>query len=75
LILLDVIMPRMGGVEAFHKLRTMGYDAPVLFMSGYTEDKLENMPQLENAALIRKPFTIKDLMEEIARLIGDEWKN
>ncbi len=69
LFLLDVIMPEVGGVEAFHKLRSMGYDRPVLFMSGYTEEKLKNLKDLENASLIRKPFTMKDLVRKVQEMI------
>ena len=70
LFLLDVIMPEMGGVEAFHKLRSMGYDRPVLFMSGYTQEKLGNLGDLENASHIHKPFTIKDLVGRINEMLN-----
>jgi PAS domain S-box-containing protein len=70
LFLVDVIMPDMGGVEAFHKLRSMGYDRPVLFMSGYTEERLRNLKDLENASLIRKPFTMRDLVGRIREMIN-----
>jgi len=65
LFLLDVIMPEMGGVEAYHSLRSLGYDVPVLFMSGYTEERLKNLSELKNASLLRKPFTMKDLLKNI----------
>lgn len=68
LFLLDVIMPEMGGVQAFHNLRSMGYDTPVLFMSGYTEERLQNIADLKNASLIHKPFTMKDLVQKIQDL-------
>ncbi|MBF9015794.1 MULTISPECIES: ATP-binding protein [unclassified Oceanispirochaeta] len=69
LFLLDVIMPEMGGVHAFNNLRSMGYDMPVLFMSGYTEERLHNIADLKDASLIHKPFTMKDLVQEIQSLI------
>ncbi|MDC7234941.1 MAG: ATP-binding protein [Spirochaetales bacterium] len=65
LFLLDVIMPEMGGEQAFQSLRSLGYDVPVLFMSGYTEERLKNIAELKNASLIHKPFTMKDLIEKI----------
>ncbi len=69
LFLLDVIMPEMGGVQAFNIIRSMGYDRPVLFMSGYTEDRLQNLSDLQNTALIHKPFTMKDLIGKIRELM------
>lgn len=68
LFLLDVIMPEMGGVQAFNNLRSMGYDMPVLFMSGYTEERLQNIADLQNTSLIHKPFTMKDLIKNIQDL-------
>jgi two-component system cell cycle sensor histidine kinase/response regulator CckA len=68
--LLDVIMPEMGGVQAFHNLRSLGYDVPVLFMSGYTEERLKNLSDLRNAALIHKPFTMKDLIAQIQFILN-----
>ena len=68
LFLLDVIMPEMGGVQAFHNIRSLGYDMPVLFMSGYTEERLQNIADLKDASLIHKPFTMKDLVQKIQSL-------
>jgi PAS domain S-box-containing protein len=70
LFLLDVIMPELGGVQAYHKLRSSGYDVPVLFMSGYTEERLKNLPEFHNVGLIRKPFTLKDLTARIQALLA-----
>jgi len=69
LFVLDVIMPEMGGVQAYHNLRTLGYDTPVLFMSGYTEERLQNLSELKEASLIHKPFTMKDLLMKIATIL------
>ncbi len=69
LFLLDVIMPELGGVEAYHRLRASGYNVPVLFMSGYTEERLQNLSELKEASLIRKPFTMKDLLMQIDTIL------
>jgi len=34
-------------------------------MSGYTEERLKNLSELKNASLLRKPFTMKDLLKNI----------
>jgi len=37
LVLLDVVMPVMGGPDAYHAIREIAPDTPVLFTNGYTE--------------------------------------
>jgi CheY-like chemotaxis protein len=55
LLITDVVMPKMGGrelVEAIHALRA---DIPVLFISGYTKDRV---PQDgARVGFLQKPFT------------------
>ena len=42
LILLDIVMPNIGGQEVFEQLVKLGCDAPVIFTSGYHEDAARN---------------------------------
>jgi CheY-like chemotaxis protein len=46
-VLLDLSMPRMGGAEAFRRLREIRPDIPILMMSGYTEQVVA--PQFSNS--------------------------
>ena len=70
LILMDVVMPVMGGVEAFHQIRKAGFNTPVLFSSGYTQEKLADLGSLDNIKLMYKPFTLKELSTKLKELLS-----
>ena len=72
LVMLDVIMPRKNGKEAYDEIRRIAPDIKVLFTSGYTadvisrkgisEEKLHFLPKpLAPDALLRKLREILDL--------------
>ena len=70
LILMDVVMPVMGGVETFHQIRKAGIETPVLFSSGYTQEKLADLGSLDNIRLMHKPFTLKELNANLKELLS-----
>jgi len=64
LILLDMIMPQMGGSETWHAVRASDARAKVLFMSGYSgEAPPPTGPGV--VGYIHKPFTINLLAETV----------
>ncbi len=66
LLLTDVVMPGMSGVELADALRGHRPSVKVLFMSGYTDDMTIRRGILaEEAALIRKPFASAALLGKI----------
>jgi PAS domain S-box-containing protein len=71
LIIMDMIMPDMGGGEAIDRIRELNPQARVILASGYSingeaKDILERGGALE---FIQKPFQIQELSEKIDRLI------
>jgi CheY-like chemotaxis protein len=62
-ILLDVIMPEMDGLEALEELRKSS-DVPVVIMSAYgNADKVEQARQLGIECFLNKPFDTEVLRE------------
>jgi PAS domain S-box-containing protein len=58
LLLTDVIMPRMSGVELAERLRARHEGLRVVFMSGYTDDVVTRSGLLaQRGRLLQKPFT------------------
>ncbi|MBN2525834.1 MAG: response regulator [Deltaproteobacteria bacterium] len=62
LLLTDVVMPGMNGVQLFREMQDWVPDIKVLYMSGYTGDAFEkNNISMEGLPLIYKPFTASEL--------------
>ncbi len=72
LVVLDLIMPRMGGEEALRELRRIDSRVPVLISSGLGEEKLaDQFSKAKRLGFIQKPFSLKILREKISALLGD----
>ncbi len=68
LVVLDMMMPVMGGRECFEQLRTRT-DVPVLVTTGHTSDDAAQQLIAQGAAFLEKPFPAADLVREAARLL------
>ena len=70
LLLTDVIMPGMSGLELVAKLRNRRPTMAILFMSGY-DNELVNKKSLETtASFLPKPFSPRALLKHINSLLG-----
>jgi signal transduction histidine kinase/DNA-binding response OmpR family regulator len=67
LIITDIIMPDMNGVEMVKELRKRGVTAPVIYISGYDEMQIESLEP--EASFLRKPFTIEALVKAINQVL------
>ena len=71
LILLDVIMPEMGGVNTFYMLREINPDLKILLISGFS--KHENIQKLLNDGangFIQKPFSIYEISKILHEVLN-----
>jgi CheY-like chemotaxis protein len=73
IIVLDVVMPNMDGIEIIHWLTDVGYTGRLIVMSGYADGDrlgraLSDAGERIAIALLRKPFRIAELK---AALNGD----
>ena len=64
LIITDVVMPEMDGPTLIEKLREHYTDVKIIFMSGYTEDRLKEQFG-ERVHFLPKPFTLKQLATKV----------
>ena len=67
MLLTDIIMPAMGGVELAEKFSAEFPGIPVLFMSGYTDQIMRHWDTL--SAYIQKPFALSDLLTQVRELL------
>ena len=72
----DVIMPQVRGLELAKRVTELHPDICVIFMSGYSEDALlENrFLSQKNTILIQKPFDPEDLAQKIRESLDDKCK-
>jgi DNA-binding NtrC family response regulator len=64
--LMDIVMPKMNGVEAFRKIREMDPAASVILMTAYSEEELIQIARDEGAHhVVHKPIRIDQLIELI----------
>ena len=61
LLLTDVVMPGMGGLELALRVRALSPSLPILFMSGYTENNVRDRMGPIGSGFIGKPFSRGEL--------------
>jgi PAS domain S-box-containing protein len=70
LVLLDVVMPGLGGPETWEQMRGLRDGLRVLFTSGYADDRfLARLPP--NAEVLGKPYRTEELLSRIRKKLDD----
>jgi two-component system cell cycle sensor histidine kinase/response regulator CckA len=73
LVILDLVMPDLGGSKAFDMIRRINPQANVLLSSGYSADgQASFILQRGCNGFIQKPFNLKELSEKIIEILGDD---
>ena len=68
LVILDLVMPRMGGVDAYKEMTKLNPLIKVLYVSGY--DKHQSLQDVDSSLkVIAKPFNINVLSREIRKTL------
>jgi two-component system cell cycle sensor histidine kinase/response regulator CckA len=76
LLLTDVVLPGLSGPQLAQRLRKDNPLLPVLYMSGYTDDTLNQHGMLEaGIALLTKPFTRIELLRKLRDLLDPAWSS
>ncbi len=71
IVLLDVVMPVMGGEECLPLLRQIKPDARIILMSGFTEHEMKKrFVGQKVGGFLPKPFPSRKLLEEVNRIIA-----
>ena len=63
----DIVMPRLNGVELMHALAASHPDLPVILISGYATGALADLGIATPCAILSKPFRAERLLEEVRR--------
>jgi DNA-binding NtrC family response regulator len=69
LVLTDVRMPHMSGIELTHKILTIKPDMKVVIMTAYemTEEMLSGVPVVRHSEILKKPFRLAEICESVKR--------
>lgn len=68
LVLLDIEMPDMNGIETFERMKELPVKVPVIFLtaSGYEDDVMSAI-RLGAVNYLKKPFYPEELMKRVAK--------
>ena len=70
LVILDIVMPHMGGGEAYDRMKGINPKVKVLLSSGYSIDsQAKELLQRGCDAFIQKPFSINELSQKIREVL------
>ncbi|MCP4654671.1 MAG: response regulator [bacterium] len=73
LVLLDLTMPGMSGIEMMRQIREVRPDVPVFVMTGHREgDILSQLDPGEITGFLGKPFQPPELLAKIQQALGDD---
>jgi len=70
LILLDVQMPEMDGIQTLERIKTIDKNIPVILVSAHlTDERIERAMKLGMFDYIEKPFDIKEVKCKVERAL------
>jgi two-component system, cell cycle sensor histidine kinase and response regulator CckA len=73
LVVSDIMMPHMDGIELKRKAAVLRPDVKFLFMSGYSEEVIEQLQTMgHGCAFLEKPFLPRDLVIKVQGLLRGE---
>jgi PAS domain S-box-containing protein len=74
MVILDVIMPKMNGKDAFDKISALSPGIKALFMSGYPADIISCKSILsETCNLVTKPLNTKTFLGKVRGILDSYW--
>ena len=72
LLLTDIVMPEMDGIELAQKAAEIAPDMRVMFITGFAAVALKAGKAQPSAKVLSKPFHLRDLVAEVDRLFQTE---
>ena len=72
LLITDVGLPGLNGRQLAEGARAAQTDLPVLFITGYADKSLDTLWLASNMAVLRKPFTLDELIAHVRSLLKAE---
>lgn len=70
LLLSDIVMPEMDGIELAQRCAEISPETKVIFITGFAAVSLKAGREAPQAKVLSKPFHLKDLVMEVQRTFG-----
>ena len=71
LLLTDIVMPLMDGIELARRASELDPELKIMFITGFAAVTLNtDMQAPKDAKVLSKPFHLKDLVQEVDRLLA-----
>jgi CheY-like chemotaxis protein len=72
LVILDMVMPEMGGGEVYDRMKEINSNVKVLLSSGYSVDgQAKEILDRGCDDFIQKPFTMRELSGKLSKLLSN----
>ncbi|MCC6940401.1 cell cycle two-component system response regulator CpdR [Novosphingobium sp.] len=71
LLLSDIVMPEMDGIELAQRCAEISPATKVMFITGFAAVTLKANREAPQARVLSKPFHLKDLVLEVQRVFED----
>ncbi len=69
-VILDLVMPILGGRETYVELKKIRADIPVLISSGFRKDeRIDELIAMGVAGFLQKPYTVEEMQAAIRELL------
>ena len=70
LLLTDIVMPEMDGIELARRAAEVDPDLKIMFITGFAAVALNAENSTPDAKVLSKPFHLRDLVDEVDRLLA-----
>jgi two-component system cell cycle response regulator CpdR len=70
LLLSDIVMPEMDGIELAQRCAQVSPQTKVMFITGFAAVTLKASREAPQARVLSKPFHLRDLVIEVQRIFG-----
>lgn len=70
LVITDIVMPKLGGLEFIYQIRQVNPDAKIIAVSGVSRESLEIATERGAVETIFKPVKRDELLDAVKRALG-----
>lgn len=70
LLIADIVMPGMDGIEVSRQANRVNADLRVLFITGFAAVAMSAREEMGDSKVLSKPFHLRDLVDNVDRILA-----